>query len=151
MTGERTRGLLLYAFAALLATAGAVWWVRAAPREHSTAPIEAWQASAERLLPDAEPQADGDTLALAAAMDHEVDANVDNGEYQVSVVCVGGTGSQVRVSLGIEGSDSGRGLQCAGDHDPDSFVVSVAGQLRMTVSVNEVGPVVFRYVLQPTG
>ena len=150
VTGERTRGVLLYALAALAVAAGAVWWVRAAPPVGADPAIARWRATAESALPAADGQQDAGTLALTAGEDHEVDANVSNGEYYVSVVCVGGPDSQARVSLGVDGSDTGRGLQCSGEQRPLTFKVSVAGQLRMNVTVNDAGPVIFRYTLAPS-
>ena len=146
MIGDRTRGVLLYACASVLLVVGGFWWFRAAPREVGNAEVEQWRASAEQLLPDIDGQRAGDTLALAAGVDHEVIANLANGTYQVSVVCVGGPSSQVRVSLGTD--DSGRGLGCGSDQRAISFNVGLAGQLRMNVSVGDAGPVVFRYVMR---
>jgi hypothetical protein len=149
--GDRGRGVLLYACSALLLAGGGVWWFRAAPHERVDPQIQAWRTSAEKMLPDAENQADADTIALTAGEDHEVVANVGNGSYQVSVICVGAEGSMVRISLGEVGDDSGRGLDCAGDHTPYSFPVGIAGQLRANVSVGATGPVIFRYSLVPVG
>jgi hypothetical protein len=147
--GDRARGALLYACAALMLAGGGVWWFRAAPRERVDPKIKAWRASAERLLPGADNQTDADTIALTAGEDHEVVANVANGSYQVSMICVGAEGTIVRVSLGEVGDDSGRGLDCGGARTPASFKVGVAGQLRANVSVGSAGPVVFRYALVP--
>jgi hypothetical protein len=147
--GDRARGVLLYASAVVLLAAGGVWWFRAAPRESSDPTIERWRESAQRLLPDADGQEDADTVALSASHDHEVLADVGSGQYWVSVVCVGDSASQVRVSLGEVGTDSGRGLNCAGDGPSDRFKVSTSGQLRLHVTVNGSGPVVFRYALSP--
>jgi hypothetical protein len=145
--GERTRGALLNACFVLVLVGGGVWWFRAAPHERVDPQIVKWQASAERMLPDADNQADADTITLAAGEDHEVVADVGNGSYRVSVICVGGTGTTVRISLGEVGGDSGRGLDCGGDHAPYSFPVGVVGRLRANVSVGDSGPVVFRYSL----
>jgi hypothetical protein len=65
----------------------------------------------------------------------------------VSVVCVGGPDSRLRVTLGDLGLDSGHGMSCTGDRKPDSFSVSLADDLRMNVSVSDSGPVVFRYTI----
>jgi hypothetical protein len=147
VTGERARGALLYAGAAVVLAVGGGWWLRAAPRTGDDPRISQWQASVERLLPkDARAQA-GDTLELPAGVDHEVVADLSGGDYVVSVVCEGGTQSQVRISLGQD--DSGRGLACGTDHRADTFQVGLAGQLRMKVSVGANGPVVFRYEVRP--
>ena len=145
MTGDRTRGLLLYACASVVLVAGGFWWFRTAPQDAGSPQVEQWRLSAEQLLPDVEGQQAADTLALAAGVDHEVIANLANGVYAVSVVCVGSPASQVRVSLGTD--DSGRGLNCGTDQRSISFNVGLAGQLRMNVSVGAAGPVVFRYTI----
>jgi hypothetical protein len=147
--GDRARGVLLYASAVVLLAAGVVWWFRAAPRASADPTIERWRENAQRLLPDVEDQQDADTVALSASRNHDVLADVGSGQYWVSVVCVGGSASQVRVSLGEVGTDSGRGLSCAGEGPSDRFKVSTSGQLRLHVTVNDSGPVVFRYALSP--
>jgi hypothetical protein len=113
--------------------------------------IERWRQTAMRLLPDQPEQDDADMLALAPETDHQVLAKVDGGNYRVSVVCVGGARSQVRVSLGEAGTDSGHGLDCADGAVRDRFDVATSGRLRMFVSVNDAGPVVFRYTLLRRG
>jgi hypothetical protein len=145
--GERARGAVLYGCAAALLAAGGAWWFEAAPRQEADPQIERWKQNALRLLPDVEAQNHAGTLALAAGVDREVTAAIGPGEYSVSVVCVGGAASQVRVSLGEAGYDSGLGLTCTGDNEPDKFRVTVANPLRMNVAVNNAGPVVFRYSL----
>jgi hypothetical protein len=145
--GDRARGVVLYACAALLLAGGALWWFRAAPHGDVDPRIEKWRADAERLLPDVIQQDQADTVAIDAGADREVTAEVDTGKYLISVLCVGGPDSQVRVSLGEAGTDSGRGLNCEGGSQPDNFTVGTAGQLRMNVTVNPAGPVVFRYSL----
>ncbi|GAA2644344.1 DUF6023 family protein [Paractinoplanes durhamensis] len=147
---DRVRGVVLYACAALLLAGGGVWWFRAAPRNEVDPRIERWRAEAQRLLPAADDQSTADTVPMAAGAERQMETAVDTGEYLVTVVCVGGTGSQVRVSLGEAGTDSGRGVNCGGELD--NFTVGTAGTLRMNVSVNDVGPVIFRYslLLQPS-
>ncbi|MEU4239130.1 DUF6023 family protein [Actinoplanes sp. NPDC026619] len=147
--GDRARGVVLYTCAALLLAGGGVWWVRAAPRQVTDSRIAQWQQDAQRLLPDDDEQRVAGTVPLAAGADHEVVADLDTGEYRVSVICVGGAESQVRVSLGDAGTDSGRGLDCEGGSEPNNFTVGTAGQLRMNVTVGAAGPVVFRYSLLP--
>jgi hypothetical protein len=145
--GERTRGVLLYAFAAVVLTGGAFWWFRAAPHAAVDSQIDQWRQSAERLVPDLDRQDAADTVSLAAGTEREVQANVANGSYRVTVVCVGGGDSSVRISLSDSGADSGHGLDCSGNQRPFDFPVAVAGQLRINVSVGEAGPVVFRYTV----
>jgi len=145
--GERTRGVLLYAFAAVVLAAGGIWWFRAAPQQAVDPQIQQWRQSAERLVPDLDNQDAGETLALAAGAEREVQANVSNGSFRVTVVCVGGGDSSVRISLSDSGADSGHGLDCSGDRRPFGFPVAVAGQLRINVNVGEAGPVVFRYTV----
>jgi hypothetical protein len=144
VTDDRVRGAVLYAGAALLLAAGGAWWIQAKPRQPSDPAVERWLATAERLLPES-PQAEAsESVELSVGLDREIDAPVDNGPHRLSVVCVGGPSSIVRVSLGLV-DDSGRGLRCTGDEPPTSFEVSLAGHLRMNVSVAGGSPVVFRY------
>jgi hypothetical protein len=148
---DRARGVALYAAAAVLLAGGTTWWFRAAPGDEIDPMIEQWTLSAEKLLPDAAGEDDAETVAFAAGSDHQLVSVVDAGRYQVSVVCVGGGGdSRVRVSLGEAGTDSGRGLSCA-QGETDRFEVATAGRLRMYVTVDDAGPVVFRYTLLRTG
>jgi len=146
--GERARGVVLYACAGLILAGGGVWWVRAAPRSILDPRIAQWQQSAERMLPDTDNQQTAGTVALAAGVEQEVLADGGDGPLVVSVVCVGGAGSAMRISLS-EAGDSGRGLDCAGDQAPFQFKVTAPDQLRMNVTVTETGPVVFRYALVP--
>jgi Family of unknown function (DUF6023) len=145
--GERARGVVLYGCAAALVAGGAIWWWRAAPNDAADPRIERWSQEALRLMPDLDEQQTAATMPLAAGVDREVEADLDTGSYLVRVLCVGGRDSQVRVSLGEAGSDSGRGLSCEGATQPDSFTVGTAGQLRMYLTVGPAGPVVFRYSL----
>ena len=77
-------------------------------------------------------------------------SRVDPGKYQVSVVCVGGPDSRVRISMGEAATDSGRGLNCADGARMEQFEVGTSGRLRLYVSVGDFGPVVFRYTLLRT-
>jgi hypothetical protein len=149
MVGERARGAVLYACAGLVLAGGGVWWVRAAPRDLVDPRIEQWQSSAQRLLPDADNQESAGTVALGAGADQEVLAEGGDGSFMVSVICVGGAGSSLRISLS-DTDDTGHGLDCAGDPTPFQFKVSIPDQLRMNVTVNDSGPVVFRYSLLRT-
>jgi hypothetical protein len=152
VTGERVRGAIVYGAAAALLLAAGVWWVLAAPREIVDPQIRQWEQAAERVLPDDEAHDHSGMVALAPSAVRDVQAALPSGKYEVRVVCVGDPDSEVRVSLGQEGTDSGIGLGC--DHDggpPGSFEVAVADWLRMAVNVGEVGPVVFRYTVEPAG
>ena len=150
MTGDRARGVALYATAALLLAAGTTWWFRAAPGEAVDPLVAQWRASALKLLPDTAGQEDADILSFAADSDHEMVSRVDPGKYQVSVVCVGGPDSRVRISMGEAATDSGRGLNCADGARIEQFEVGTSGRLRLYVSVGDFGPVVFRYTLLRT-
>lgn len=145
--GDRARGVVLYGLAALLLAAGVLWWFQTAPRQRVDPRLEQWRSNAQRLLPDLAGQEDAGAVALPAGAQHQVVSNIDGGEYTVWIICVGGTDSQVRVSLGSLADDSGRGLDCAGEHPPHHFSVGVGHRLRMNVSVGEAGPVVFRYAV----
>ena len=139
---------MLYATAAALVAAGAAWWVVAAPEKSAGSPTDRWRGTAERLLPDDPLQQDGGTETLGAGADQQVGTDLPVGSYLVSVLCVGGAGSTVRVALSEGGNDSGLGLSCEGEPSPDSFPVALADGLRMTVTVSEgAGPVVFRYIV----
>jgi hypothetical protein len=149
--GDRARGAVLYAVTAVLLAGGATWWLRAAPQDRPDPTIEQWRQTALQLLPDQEEQDEADTLALAPNTDHQVLANLDSGNYRLTVVCVGANGSQVRVSLGDTGTDSGRGLDCGGGSERENFDVGTSGELRIYLNVSEAGAVVFRYTLVRNG
>ena len=146
MVGERARGAVLYACAGLILAGGAVWWVRAAPGDVVDPKIKRWRQAAEQLLPETGSQESSGTVALAANADQQVLADGGDGSFLVSVICVGGAGSSMRISLS-DTDDSGHGLSCTGEATPFQFTVSIPDQLRMNVTVNESGPVVFRYAL----
>ena len=148
--GDRARGVALYATAALLLAGGTTWWFRAAPREETDPLVAQWRANAVQLLPDTADQDDADTVALAANSDHEMESDVEPGKYQVSIVCVGGPDSRVRVSMGDASIDSGRGLKCSDGAQMEQFDVGTSGQLHLYVSVGDSGPVIFRYTLNHT-
>jgi hypothetical protein len=141
------RGAVLYAAAFALFAAGTTWWVGAAPHDDSDYRVQQWRQTVRDLLPDLDSQETGDTVALAAGVDREVTADVGTGAFVVAVVCAGGQDSQVRVTAGEPGEDTGRGLVCWGDRQPETFSLGLGGPLRMNVSVNDAGPVVFRYAL----
>jgi hypothetical protein len=146
------RGVILYACAALVLAVGVAWWVNAAPADGADKQIEQFRQDATALLPDRRAMIESDSVTLGAGTDQEVIASPGPGEYQVSVVCAGGSGSRVRITLGDLGLDSGHGMNCSGDNQPDTFSVSVADDLRMNVSVNAMGPVIFRYgIVRETG
>lgn len=136
---------MLYALAALSLMIGVVWWWRAAPHQAVDDRLTRWRLSAEQLLPEVSGQAAVNTMALDAASEHQESVEVERGNFLVSVVCAGDNGSRVRVSLGT--GDSGRGLRCSGSRTPEVFSVGLASELRLTVTVESAGPVVFRYAL----
>ncbi|HET6480449.1 MAG TPA: DUF6023 family protein [Actinoplanes sp.] len=148
MTGERGRGAVLYATAAVLVAAGATWWFLAAPPDQGTDQVALWRTATEELLPDTDLQVEAATTTMAANEERPYVTSVDTGEYLVSVVCRGGPDSYVRVSLSQTGSDSGLGVRCSEERRPDSFKVALADQLRLHVMVGDRGPVAFRYTLQ---
>jgi hypothetical protein len=147
VTGDRARGVVLYASALVLLAGGLTWWLRAAPNTDPDPQIAAWSKIAEQRLPNVDDQVDADTVELTTSRDHTVVADAGTGEFLVALVCVAGSGSQVRVSLGDAATDSGRGVICSTTGPPDSFKVSTSDQLRLHVSVNAVSSVVFRYTL----
>ncbi|MBM2617234.1 hypothetical protein JIG36_16900 [Actinoplanes sp. LDG1-06] len=148
MTGERTRGAVLYTTAAALVVGGATWWVLSAPPEAPADPTAQWRSAVEQQIPDVDGQAAAETSELESGGVHSFEAFVDTGSYLVSTVCRGESGSMVRVSLSRIGNDSGLGVHCSEGRPPESFEVGLGGTMRMTVVVSDDGPVVFRYSLQ---
>ncbi|MEU8656623.1 DUF6023 family protein [Actinoplanes philippinensis] len=144
MSGERERGVVLYAATALILTVGVWWWWRAAPRQAPDDRLAGWRHSAEQLLPDTGDQELADTLALEGVGGHEEVVDVEQGAFQISVVCAGADGSRVRVGIG----ESGRGLRCSGSRTPEIFSVGLSTQVHLRVAVESPGPVVFRYAFQ---
>jgi hypothetical protein len=151
VTGEQARGAILYGCAAVLLTGGAVWWAVSAPAGTDNSQVEQWRTEARKLLPDSENLYASDSVALEPNIDQQVVEDLGQGEFMVTVVCAGAPDSQLRVSLGDLGADSGHGLRCTGDRSPDVFSVSVVDDLRMNVSVGDAGPVVFRYTVLRQG
>ncbi|MEU8815966.1 DUF6023 family protein [Actinoplanes sp. NPDC048796] len=162
MTSERVRGAVLYSMAAVLLAAGATWWLVAAPDDtEPTSPAQQWRQAAERLLPDVGTQEDGATLTLTPGAAQQISTEVPSGQYSVAMVCVGGSGSTVRVSLdsaesgfgdfsGV-GGDSGLGMSCEQERSPETFPVQLTDALRMTVTAGQDSEVVFRYSLVHIG
>jgi hypothetical protein len=146
VSAERGRGAVLNLLTALILISGAAWWWRAAPREPADDRLLGWRLTAEQLLPESAEQQVASTLALADGDGHVEVAEVDGGEFLVSVVCAGDDGSRIRVSLGVQ--ETGRGMRCSGSRTPEVFSVGLAKELKLRVSVEEAGPVVFRYTLQ---
>ena len=148
--GDRARGVALYTTTAVLLAGGATWWFRAAPSEETDPLIAQWRSTAMKLLPDAAGQDGADIVSFAADSDHEMVSDVEPGKYQVSVVCVGGPDSRVRISMGEAATDSGHGLNCADGAQMDQFEVGTSGRLQLNVTVGDFGPVVFSYTLLRT-
>ena len=138
---------MLHALAALILITGTWWWWRAAPHQAADDRLTGWGHTAEQLLPDIGDHEMANTLALESGVSHEEIVEVNRGDFLVSVVCAGGDGSRVRVSLGSPG-DSGRGLRCSGSRTPDVFSVGLMSELRLLIAVETAGPVVFRYAVQ---
>jgi hypothetical protein len=146
VTADRARGAVLYAGAALLLAVGRAWWVNAKPRQPAAPDVARWTATAKRLLPDRSDAEAADTLQLGVDGDRDIETPVATGPHGLSVVCVGGPNSVVRITLGLI-DDSGRGLNCTGQEPPTRFEVSVEGHLHMNLSVVGTSPVVFRYTV----
>jgi hypothetical protein len=146
VNAERGRGAVLNLLTALILIAGAAWWWSAIPREPADDRLLGWRLAAEQLLPESGEQQMSSTVALADGDGHVEVAEVDGGEFLVSVVCAGEDGSRVRVSLGTQ--ETGRGMRCSGSRTPEVFSVGLAKELHLRVNVEESGPVVFRYTLQ---
>ncbi len=143
---EQARGALLYGLAAVVLVVGVAWWWRAAPHDDSDPRLLTWRLTAEQLLPESGDQELADTVVLPAGADYEKVTDLESGAFQVAVVCAGPDGSRVRVSFGVD--DSGRGLPCSGTRTPEVFSVGVGTRLRLHITADDQGPVIFRYALQ---
>ncbi|MCO8274441.1 DUF6023 family protein [Actinoplanes sp. TRM 88003] len=148
MTGERARGAVLYAAAAVLVVGGASWFFASAPPGRDNDQINEWRTAVEQQLPDTEDQVDASTSVLGGGADQSFETSVETGEYRVSMICRGGPESQLRVSLSQIGPDTGRGLQCSGDRPVYSFEVGLGDVMRLNIVVSDNGPVVFRYQVE---
>ena len=147
MTADR--GRILYVVAGAVVAAGATWWFLAAPPEQGDGDLAQWRESVEQQLPDDGDQEDAGTLTLRPEAEHDVETPVGTtGKYLVSVICRGGPGTTVRVSLSPDGNDSGLGMSCSDYRPPDRFEVGLADMMRLHVVVGDQGPVVFRYSLR---
>lgn len=145
MSVERGHGAVLHALAALILVVGVGWWWHAAPDPAVDSRLIDWRHTTEQLLPDIGDHELANTLALESEAGHEEVVDVEQGEFLISVVCAGDDGSRVRVSLG---AGSGRGLRCSGSRTPEIFSVALIHELRLKVTVESTGPVIFRYALQ---
>lgn len=151
MIDDRSRGVVLYAFAAVLLVVGGVWFVQARPVTGESPQIAAWRETAERLLPDEPLQTMAETLVLSSGDRTERSTPVDGGSYTLSMVC-SGLGGQVRVQLSSTGADSGRAVPCR-EQEPgvDQVRVALADEFYMRLSAeNDTGGAVFRWRLDRT-
>ena len=149
MTEERSRGIVLYALTGLMLAVGGVWFVRSAPVKELDPRVEAWQATAERELPDQPLQVDADTMVVRGGRTAERNAQIDVGFFALTMICVGTGHVRVRVSTG--GDDSGRAVPCSDDPSPQTIRMGLAGQFYLHVSGEENrSAAVFRWQLQRT-
>jgi hypothetical protein len=151
MTGERTRGLVLYALASTVLLAGAGWYVRAAPGSGVDARVAGWRRDAVRLLPDLPTQAGGgvEVLTGPAGIERSVRASV--GSYRLSMVCAGG-GGDVWIRLSETGNDSGRPVRCAERPTTVEIRVALADELNLhlAATIDRTESVVFCWRLTRT-
>ena len=146
MTEERTRGVLLYAAAAIVLLGGGVWFVRAAPLTGADPRVRAWQETVEEVLPDS-PLAMSDTVVLEGDLSTDRTSPVDGGSYSLAMVCAG-TG-QVRVRVSTNRRDSGRAVPCADRPSPQRLDVALAEEFYIQVAAeNDQGGAVFRWRLE---
>ena len=146
MTEERTRGVLLYAVAAIVVLGGGVWFVRAAPATGPDERVRAWQETVEKLLPDA-PSAVAETVVLQNNLPTDRTSDVAGGSYSLAMVCAG-TG-RVRVRVSNSRSDSGRAVLCAEQPSPEKIDVALADEFYIQISAeNDQGGAVFRWRLE---
>ncbi|BFU41978.1 DUF6023 family protein [Krasilnikovia sp. MM14-A1004] len=145
MTADRARGLQLYALAAALLVAGAVWWVRAAPVAVADPRVAGWKDAVARRLPDATPQVQADTLVLSRGASEQREAAVAGGTFTLTMVCAGQ--GQVRVRLSTSGNDSGRAVPCGDRPDPVMLTVALAHQFFMSITAETDSAAVFRWRL----
>jgi hypothetical protein len=146
VTEERSRGAMLYAFAAMVLVVGGVWFVRAAPQTGVDPRVPQWRATAERLVPDEPLGGMSESIVLSGNNTTERDTPIDGGSYVLTVVCAG-TG-QVRVRLSTTGTDSGRAVPCSDDPSPQLLRVALADEFHLEISAeDEHGGAVFRWRL----
>ncbi|RZU50596.1 hypothetical protein EV385_2371 [Krasilnikovia cinnamomea] len=145
MTGDRARGVQLYALAVALLVAGAVWWVRAAPHADADPRVAGWQDVVTRLVPDATPQVQADTLVLPPGRTARREAAVAGGTFTLTMVCAGQ--GQVRVRLSTSGNDTGRAVPCADRPDPVTLSVALAHEFFMLMTAETDSSAVFRWRL----
>ncbi|GAB1643455.1 DUF6023 family protein [Krasilnikovia sp. MM14-A1259] len=149
MTGERARGLQLYAIAAVLLAAGAAWWVRAAPGTGEDPRVPRWKDAAVRRVPDATPQVLADMVVLTRGASAQRETDVPGGTFTLTMVCAGE--GRVRVRLSSTGNDSGRAVPCADRPDPVELTVGVAHEFFLSMTAETDGSAVFRWRLTRSG
>ncbi|GAB1694835.1 hypothetical protein KRM28CT15_66380 [Krasilnikovia sp. M28-CT-15] len=145
MTGDRARGVQLYALAAALLIAGAAWWVHAAPGPRPDPRVAGWKDVVARLLPDATPQVLSDTLVLTRGGSARRETAVPGGTFTLTMVCAGQ--GQVRVRLSTSGNDSGRAVPCGDRPDPVMLTVALAHEFFMSMTAETDSSAVFRWRL----
>jgi hypothetical protein len=147
VTEERTRGVLLYALAAVVLLGGGVWFVRTAPETGSDPRFQAWQDKVEQLLPDVPLQAMADTVRLTGDGATEHTSPVDRGSYRLAMACAG-TG-RVRVRVSNNRRDSGRAIVCSEDPKVSRIEVALADEFYLQVSAeDDHAGAVFRWRLE---
>ncbi|BCJ53677.1 hypothetical protein Asp14428_51520 [Actinoplanes sp. NBRC 14428] len=146
MTRDRAQGITLYALTAVLALAGAAWYVRAAPPPAVDPRIAAGRRTVELLLPEVPTQAQAETMVLSTGDRTQRSGSVRSGSYELALACLG-TG-QIRVRLSTTPEDSGRAVPCAPER-PEKVALSVAlaSSFFLVVSAETEGTSVFRYRL----
>jgi Family of unknown function (DUF6023) len=151
VTGDRARGVLLYALAGVLLLAGGGWFLAAAPETGEDPRVAAWRATAEEQLPDASSQAMAETIVLSGNATTERSTPVDGGSYRLTMVCAG-TG-RVRARLSSIGNDTGMAVPCTDDPSRVGLTVGLADEFFMLVSAEstDAGGAVFRWRLERIG
>ena len=148
MTQERATGAVLYPAAALVLAAGAVWWFRAAPQPTVDPRLAAAWASAERVLPDREGQLGARTFVVANGSQADETVDVDEGVYQLYVLCAGEGTLRGRVETFGEGPE--QSMPCTDPPTLTTVTTRVAEEFRLTLSSASVErPAVVRWQLMP--
>jgi Family of unknown function (DUF6023) len=151
MDQGRLRGAVIYAAAAVLLAAGALWYAGAAPAGPSPSlRLAAWRQAVARALPPVEGLVVGDAFELAAGATRQARAEeMPFAVYRVVMACAG-TG-RVRAQLGASGTTV-RLVPCDGRPSPVEVRRGLSGDVILYLTADTTAPAVFGWqLIRPGG
>ncbi|WP_306203878.1 DUF6023 family protein [Actinoplanes sp. RD1] len=148
---EQVRGITLYALTAVLAVAGAAWFLASAPRTGEDPRTVAGRQALARLVPDVPGQIQAETVVVATGSTVERNVPAPGGSYVLVVACAGAGEDRVRVRLSSTTVDSGRVVPCVEDPPLVELNTALGSMFFMSVTSEAAGETVFRWRLVRAG